>query len=549
MPTAPQEAIDRGLETFLALIRENPELSAEFEASLPEFFPAGAPTGDPRETLLAARRHVEWFVLERISRTLHGSPVEILLEEWKARTSADEERDEPAFLNSFTGIFVVTSVQDSAGMWLRDIVGFGEYPVSDPEGAALLREDDLIAGRMFPIEDSVHHLSRAAAYFRDDVLREAVKRDIESLRESLGHGRVYHVSQLEIEQMFFTAKPQPKSAGPDPVAAARTLLAKSGIDDARAEELLARLAQEPYDGGRLIHGAGDQLAEILDELAFETEIDISDARRTIVQAWHSLAGPTPEEVQPEPESQEQIDASAALEAFDKGRKADADLEILISNLARDLDVDADDDSDEEESPAPDFPGVVGAMIEEFFWEIAAEHGADERQRLAPLTKLGRFARELGTFEALTAAELLRFTTFWLHEEREIASEEEGRVLVDALESFCAWAEEAHGMPLREEFGPTLERLRASLPPIAAVNTLIPRPEEGAVGELYEVRDALDSGARLLLDRAGNEHSAYLAPELAERLPQGARLRGRIQPDSHAVVFCCYPPESEGLLGS
>ena len=69
-----------------------------------------------------------------------------------------------------------------------------------------------------------------------------------------------------------------------------------------------------------------------------------------------------------------------------------------------------------------------------------------------------------------------------------------------------------------------------------------------MGELFEVRNELPGGARLLLDREGNEHSAYLDPQLASRLPQGTRVRGRIQPDSSAVVFCCYPPESAGLLG-
>ncbi len=546
MPNATQEAIDRGLETFLALVREDPALSGEFEHSLAEFYPAGPPSGAARETLLAARRHVEWFVLERISRTLHGSPVEVLLPAWRIRSSEDPEREESALLNSFTGIFVVTGVQDSSGLWLRDIVGFGEYPVSDPEGAWPSREGDLIVGRMFPTGDAVHHLSRAAAFFRDDSLREAVARDVETLREARGHGRVLHVSQLDLERMFF-AKERTADAS-DPIERARDLLVASGVDEGRIDELFATLARTPFDTELLVHGAGDVLAEILDELAFDTDVDLADARRLFVRAWRRLASPPEDREAGESQGDTPDDPRAALEAFDQGRHANTDLDSLITNLATDLELGAVDDPDEEESPAPDFPGVVGAMVEEFIWEVGAERGEDERARLAPLMKLGRFAREIGSFESLGAPELLRFTTFWLHEERELASEEEARALVDALQAFCTWAEEAHGVPLQAEFGATLASLAASLPPIAAANDLIPRPAKDAVGELFEVGDELPDGARLLLDRHGNEHSAYLDPQLARRLPQGARLRGRIQPDSRAVVFCCYPPEAAGLVG-
>ena len=557
MPAAPQEAIDRGLETFLALVRENPALDAEFEHSRAEFYPAGPPSGDAREILLAGRRHVEWFVLERISRTLRGSPVELLLPAWRTRSSEDPEREEHALLNCFTGIFVVTGLQDTSGMWLRDIVGFGEYLVSDPEGAGHRREGDMIVGRLFPTGDELHHLSRAAAFFRDDTLREAVTRDIETLREARGHGRVFHVSQLELERMFFAGERATGSNDPlaDPIGRARELLIASGVGEWRIDELFATLARAPFDTELLVHGAGDELAEILDELAFDTDIDLLDARRIFALAWERLASPTEDAeaaedlgVGAEDTRAAADDTRAAVEAFEQGRRARGDLGALIANLASDLELGPVDDPDEEDSPAPDFPGVVGAMVEEFLWEVGAERGADERARLAPLSKLGRFAREIGNFESFGAPDLLRFTTFWLHEERELVSEEEARALVDALQGFCTWAEEAHGVPLHAEFGPTLATLRESLPPIAAANDLIPRPAKDEVGELFEVRDELPDGARLLLDSEGNEHSAYLDPQLARRLPRGARLRGRIQQDRRAVVFCCYPPEAAGLVG-
>src|SRR6185369_13207547 len=87
----------------------------------------------------------------------------------------------------------------------------------------------------------------------------------------------------------------------------------------------------------------------------------------------------------------------AVAEFERKRKAGAPLEAAFQELERDLDLaDPTSANDEEEAPVPDFPGVVGAMIEEFLWETRG----DGDPGLERLRSLGRHAADIGVFENL-----------------------------------------------------------------------------------------------------------------------------------------------------
>ena len=110
----------------------------------------------------ALRRHFEWFLLERHSPALFGTPIERWADRWRAIATPELARFERALQASFSGVFAVTDVRPGEGVWLRDIAGFGGYPLVEPEGAKVLEPDDLIVGRLFPLEGQLCLASPAA---------------------------------------------------------------------------------------------------------------------------------------------------------------------------------------------------------------------------------------------------------------------------------------------------------------------------------------------------------------------------------------------------
>ena len=148
------------------------------------------------------------------------------------------------------------------------------------------------------------------------------------------------------------------------------------------------------------------------------------------------------------------------------------MQELLDALERDLELDdsgylvrraSEAVDDDELAPAPDFPGVVGAMVDEFLWEVEREEGSQRANRYACLRSFGRFGERIGVFEELSSDDLLRYATFWILEERALASPAEAERLIEALCAFCTWTEEAHEMTLARDFAPTLDSLARSLP--------------------------------------------------------------------------------------
>ncbi len=580
----PPPRIEAALQLYRSLVLDDPILKAEFLDSSDEFFRGSLPAPEGSYELgLAERRHLEWFVAERHSPCLFGVPTERMSEriahEVRRRADAGEAEAEvltsalDAVGESLTGVFVVSEVRLGEGAWLEDLAGFGEYPLSEPDGASALEKGDLIVGRLFPIGDALYLASPAAGVFRNAELLGALRRDLAETRAA-HTAKVLHVSQLEIETMFFGAGSHGNlpsggvdarasasngstdlsdfnpDAGPltvsDPVGETRKFLTESGLAASAAEGILDELAAAPFDPNRLVHGARDTLGDILVNLAFDTSIDLERARVLLQQAWARLSQP-PAPARTPKRSSGPRDVREAVDAFAQGRERGEDIAKLITDLERDLALDPDDEPDPDElAPAPDFPGVVGAMVEEFLWDIGLENPKDADRHREPLQHLAEFGANIGVFEDLTAAELLRLTTFWIHERETLRGREEAVALVDALDSFCAWTATEHEMPLAEEFQPTLTTLRESLPRLVMANRELSVDAAGDSGELFELRSTPDEPATLI-DRDGETHMLAADSDLPRWLIDGDRVRGRVAADGTIRVFRCYPPESAALM--
>jgi hypothetical protein len=495
-------------------------LGEDYGNSRTEFFP-GVVASDPGSRAVA--RHLEWFLLERVSPPLGGVPVEEL--------GYDEDLDLAHTLRrSLVGVFEITSLAED-GTWLRDLAGFGEYPVADMSATEVLAVGDVIFGRLFPLGDGSYHLSPTAGHYRDDDLRMALRFDLERARER-GGSKVLRLGQADLETLFWASGPQ--EVGADPLEEARNHLRAGGLGEEDVRNILDRLGAQPFDAATLVAGVGDVVGDILDELAFDADLDLGEMRRLLLAAWRHLRA---------------CGKDTGRRARDReltGKDADGagnDRSVPWVEPGTVLDAEA---ALESMTPAPDFPGVVGALVEEFIWETSHDMGDEAAERYGILRMLGRFGSDIGVAENLTARDLLRFCALWIPEHDEVRNGDEGRQLLSALGRFCRWCEEEQGLPLRSGFAESLRGLGQSLPRIAEANRRRTRHEAQGRGEVFEV--LASDGGRLLLREAGRQElDTEVGPELGEWIAAGDYLRGTILEDGRVAVYCSYPPQVAPLL--
>jgi hypothetical protein len=542
------DTIEQNLATLREFVARDAELSAEFLASEREFFrrPLGGPGS--KERTEASRRHFEWFLLERGSPDPSLTSLERVLARADDAGAAFRVEAAASLHDSFVSVFEVSGVERGQGLWISDLAGAGEYPVHEPDGSIMLAKGDLIVGRVFRLESGLFYLSSAAAFFRNEALRRAVHSDIERARK--GRRGVLRLTQVELESMFFAGTVTNET---DAVGESRRLLLDGGVAPEDVDAIFAELASEPLPDDPLLYHPEDPLGAVLDRLAFETSLDLDVVRQSLVAARVQMASAdaasadsTPSDAHDKPATTEVSEILAELE---RRSRSGAPVVPLLDELERRLSLDqVPDEESEEDTPAPDFPGVVGAMIEEFLWETGTEHGGHIRDELEIVQSFGQFAENIGVFENLRAKDLLAYTCYWLPESDRLENADAARRLLSALDRFCAWVEARHELPLHSEFKATLHSLQSSLPRVMEANRRRTRGADRTQGELYEFT-ALSEGEKrevTVRDREGSEHSASIDPLLADWLRPGDRLRARRQGDGQLAVYCCYPPESRGL---
>ena len=542
----PSTSVARGFSALQSWVLEDPELEAEFRASASEFFGAPRPASGA-DVRLAERRHLEWFALERESKRLGGVPIQVLSGHDDAAARGLGAAESAAWIGSLAGVFEVTGVRPGEGVWLRDLAGSGEYPLVEPEASQLLAPGDMIAGRIFPVGDTVFRSSPAAVYFRDPGLLEALRADFE--RERARRRGVLRLAQSEIEQLFY----RPQAADPaDPVGDLRTLLTRGGVGSDEIDELLEALASEPFDIQNPTPGAGDLLGEILDRLAFETDLELETARTALTAAWVHLTTkgpgrgaslvPAKPRTPLRPAQTAAVRAAAelrvaeALARFDAERAAGLPVEQSFDELERALDLSDEPDPDEL-APAPDFPGAVAALVEEFLWDLGRTEGEAAAHACEALRTLGRYAEPIGVPDNLGLKALADYAARWAIDEDLLHGADEASALVRALQRFTSWAEETGALTLEPGSDALLDRLARELPRMVEANQRRTRRAETAEGELFELLGT-KSGA-LVLRHAGREITLAADPLLAQWLRPGDLLRGRVS-DGRMALYACYP---------
>jgi hypothetical protein len=246
-----------------------------------------------------------------------------------------------------------------------------------------------------------------------------------------------------------------------------------------------------------------------------------------------------------------LDPHSALEAFDRGRAEGRDLEQLFQQLEHDLGVlDEDDageeaketDESEDDAGAAEFPGLIGALVDEFLWEIELEQGIEETRPSGVLRALGRYGRDLGVLEDLDRTRLLDFSARWLLDEGEVKDAGELATLFAALAAFCRWCEEQHDLPLAKSFGSTLESLSVSVPRHLRLRQA---GKDGAGLGAYRVTSVRPREATAS-DRGGNERVFALNERQAAELREGDLVR-LARKGERDVLGASYPGELGEML--
>ncbi|MEX1023802.1 MAG: hypothetical protein WD226_01890 [Planctomycetota bacterium] len=509
------------LDTLVESVAADPLVSLEFADTRTRF----SASGEAGEALHAERRHLEWFLLERPSDALSGVPLDV----W--REAVVDEQDETSAVvfeslrTSRSGVFEVLS-NDAGELWCRDLLGMGEYPVQEFAAAGELSVGDLLVGRLYPLGE-VFRLSPAMGVFRDSALVDALRGDLDSARAR--RRNTLRMAQDELEHLFFGV-PLGAISGPrvDPVKELLT----AGIDENTALALLEELEE-----ARLAGASGHAVTELLNRLALESDADLGAAQRALLAAWAGAveAAGAPEAPGHTPRLTPS-DVGRALESFDERRRAGGDLEELFQMLERDLGLD-DSDSGEADTPAPDFPGVVGAVVEEFLWEVAERDGEAASREHAGLRTFGEFGAAIGIFEELGAQHAIEFFTRWLPAKHPLAPDVWHRLLA-SFEEFARWVEESHQHPLWSTIEPELEALRST---VERLERLAPVREALEGAERFDVL-ARDEQCLMVRANDGEEREFRLAnlDQGADALVPGDRVELKPEPGGRVRIGELWP---------
>ncbi|MBL8859510.1 MAG: hypothetical protein JNL28_13460 [Planctomycetes bacterium] len=542
-------SLENRLSALEARLRADPVLAGELFASRAEFFQGRVNDAAVDRDAAARRRHLEWFLFERVSPAWDHLGIEFVLEHLGGDAGFQDDLERHALVHSFAGIFEIASRTDDGALWLAELSSQGQFPIAPSAASADWAEGDLLAGRLFPLADGSYRLSPATVRFQNAPLVEALQHDLERARAA--RRGIVRISQLELERMFFASGAS--GAPEDPVGEARALLVNAGVEKDEVEGWLEDLADTPFPEQKLRIGVDDALGPILDRLAFDSELDLDAARRALLFAWEDLrlrgagrgasltpAAPPPRAPAGTP------DVARALAQFEERRKSGAPLDQVFDQLEAELQVaDVETDTDEDEV---ELGGVVEAVVAEFLWEVGETEGPERARALEKIQSFGRFAQHVSVFENLSERDLLSYAAWWLPESGELANADEARSALAALGGFCQWADETQEIELRPKYDAIIGGLTSSLPRVVEANRRRTRSTSPTEGELFEVLEIAPQGVKLR-DRRGALHDAQLEADLTTWLRNGDRVRAQLHADRRLAVYCCYPPEARGLEGS
>jgi hypothetical protein len=571
----------RVVREFAARLAKDPHLAAELQRARREFFPGGTAGSAtlPGAADAAELRFAEWFTLERDSEVLGAVPVEV--PSWSG--------DAADLADSTAGLWLVQTASGRAVV-ARDLQDGASIDLEVP--VASLQPGDLVVGRLFAEGAGRWAPSTAAAIFRPGAeLAQAFLRDLQRL------GLERRLRQIELEHLLLR-RPQPPVGAPA-TAPAAVVPAEPGVPLEHLEADLDGLLQRA-SGAHTAAAISQQLAiavrpgqvmgPLLDELAFETDVDLDRARELLLAIWNAHhgsswigeAGAVDAAAPPSETLGERL-----VRTLDEGLAQKRDLAELFSQLERmagidpelepdplgadDDDVDEDDDDDDareraarpsrrragdDETFAPrrafadggdgdgdgdqapagaDVAGNVAPLVEEYLWETGRGDG-DAAASLRLFAELQQnAAHPHADLEQTSAVDVMRLL---LHVYLGAAPPHRAarvRAAFGELREFCRWADEVQEMEVARVLDGCRGALLDQLDRLQAAGEAL--TTQGGAGSRPGVLQVEDIGPRGfgVRDDDGTDHWLAASPAALAQLRVGDLVLGALAPVAAAAA--------------
>ena len=385
------------------------------------------------------------------------------------------------------------------------------------------------------------------------------------------------LSQLELEHLLFRRWRLDDDADEQTTSVAELEAQLDALFKAHA--ITAPTAHDVSQAMSQTDKAGAVIGPLMDQLAFDTNIDLDQLRALLLDIWnartadkHRADQPHGEPIAevPEQATPGQTDLAEGLGAalarrIEEGRAKNEDMESVFKDVAELLgeDIDeelVDDDSpteveaDEDADKVVPFDGDLEPLIQEFMWETECGGGHEEevlgrllaQQRDAPVPNL--------QLEFLTSTDLLRMVLRVYLESRPDQRLELVQREFAVLDEFCRWAQATQEFPLidqaelcRAEFVDEVERLQRGSTSLSSRTTPdTPRPrllrvlEVGATSLEVVPVDGTEAAIVPASITAGDVREGDLLMAALETGADGStRLAGLVQ---------VLPAVTESLLG-
>ena len=560
------QATELELTKLLRHFVADPRLAAELLRARREFFggdgrlpdEAAAATPPPGEL-----RFAEWFLLERESDLLGEVPAQL------PQHAEVGER----LLDSLAGVFLVEPPSGDSVVAV-DLQDETVFELMVPTGSLL--GGDLLVGRLFAHDGGRWTPSTACAVFRPGAeIGRAFQRDVHKL------GLERRLQQVELEHLLLRRSDQ--QAGPtaalQPAPAVVPALDEPTVPLEHLEADLERMLEAagsdlPAFGLSqqllLAQRPGPVIGPVLEQLAFDTSVDLDRLRALLVQIWNAhhrdeLVDPAP----PEPTAAPGESLGERLvRTLDEGLAQHRDVGELFAQLERmagiepeaeevaadeadeERDGEGEDetlsrapDDDDDDQPPPAYLGDPAAgdlapLVEEHLWETG--RSADPTSSLRLWAELQRNLPLPRTdLEQVTAGDLMRLL---LHVYLGAAPAGRARAVRSAFEelrAFYEWAaatqELAFGAVLDQCRGTLLDqvdRLQAAGQGLSTEHAGRGRPG------ILQVED-LDSSGFGVGDDDGDHHWILAVPQVTSNLQVGDLLLGSLgAPDARGQRRLC-----------
>jgi hypothetical protein len=456
-------AAARRVSKLLDRAQSDRGLTAEMARARREFFGADRPSYvDPKSRPAmdaAALRFAEWFVIERQSEVLGNSLLD---------THGDPSADRMLF-ESRVGVFLVEN--SGAECVVRDLES--NEALQLVVGSSELGAGDVLVGRLFPRSDGSFEPSDAVALLpRSPQLALAFQRDAKRLElgRRLDQAEIEHVVFRQWAALSATSELSPEDTEEMPLerleAELQSALDAADVgDDYSATAISAALVSAGENAGAVV-------SEVLDSLAYDTDVDLDRARELIVRMRNVIAAGGGSKPLPPPQRAADT-ASRRFEErvgehlgqrlarrIEEGLGSAEGVDAIFADVERMLGESIEEGAEDVANDSALDDGDLEPLIAEYAWEHDLDAPQSDRllqlvaaQREAPVPRL--------CVEYLDADDWQRwFLAGWL-DASPTARAATIRRDFELATRFLDWLVTEHTIDVRDRLQPTRDTLLAS----------------------------------------------------------------------------------------